>query len=256
VENPQGVTEPEVEEDEEIPVMDGMELAGDEDVEDPMELLDSSDEEDNTEGAVEVPTHRGERRERDDTTTSDTPPRNDKRQRLDMIAEILGLSTASKLVADIEAKMPRIAGNRRQKRSARLQESKVHVTELYSPPRVVESAERHGLILGWSLDLTTTDPETGQPWDLSKPEVQNKVRMKIREDKPLFLMASPPCGAFCTWMHVNYSHMDEDKAQETVWNAMRHLAFTVEMCLLQARDGRFYALEHPNGAMSWSTGIM
>ena len=104
--------------------------------------------------------------------------------------------------------------------------------------------------------MTTTDPDTGQPWDLSKPEVQAKVRRKIHEDKPLFMMASPPCTAFCTWMHVNYNNMDKDKVQEVLWNGMRHLAFAVDMCLLQERDGRFYALEHPNGAMSWATGIM
>ena len=46
------------------------------------------------------------------------------------------------------------------------------IVEIYSPPRVVQEAglRAYGgkkLKPGWSLDLTTNDPETGQPWDLS-----------------------------------------------------------------------------------------
>ena len=41
--------------------------------------------------------------------------------------------------------------------------SKELVAEVYSPPRVVESAARYGLSPGWSLDLTQNDPMDNTP---------------------------------------------------------------------------------------------
>ena len=57
-------------------------------------------------------------------------------------------------------------------------------------------------------------------------------------------------------MHVNYAAMPKEQAQAKIWDAMRHLAFTVELCLNQVREGRFYAFEHPISAMSWATGMV
>ena len=45
---------------------------------------------------------------------------------------------------------------------------------------------------GWSLDWTMKDPETDRPWDLSKTEVQAKVRRMVSKDKPFMLIGSPP----------------------------------------------------------------
>ena len=50
--------------------------------------------------------------------------------------------------------------------------------------------------------------------------------------------------------------MTKDECQQRLWAAMRHLAFAVEICLNQVREGRYYAFEHPASAMSWSTGMI
>ena len=142
-----------------------------------MELLDSSDDEASGSAGPSADTTMRpgkQSRPRDDADETapqspDTKTTDHKRQRLDMIAEILGISQAEELVREIENMMPRIAGNRRQRRSARLQEAKIHVAEVFSPPRIAAAAKRHGLIPGWSLDLSMIDPDTGQPWDLSIP---------------------------------------------------------------------------------------
>ena len=60
------------------------------------------------------------------------------------------------------------------------------VAEVYSNPRVCQEAtsQKYGgldLKPGWSLDLTTKDPSTGKPWDLSCQKVQAKVRKMVRE---------------------------------------------------------------------------
>ena len=47
---------------------------------------------------------------------------------------------------------------------------KQHVMEMYSPVRVTGMAERLGLIPGMAMDLTTTDPEDGNPWDFDNKD--------------------------------------------------------------------------------------
>ena len=74
------------------------------------------------------------------------------------------------------------------------------VVELYSQPRLCQEVDGRKfsgteLTPGYSLDLTMDDPATGQPWDLSKPEVQSKVRKLIRETRPFCVIGSPPCTA-------------------------------------------------------------
>ena len=63
------------------------------------------------------------------------------------------------------------------------------ISEIYSPPRIAQEAGLRtygGKVLkpGWSLDLTTNDPETGCPWDLSSGKVRNKVVALIRDSRP------------------------------------------------------------------------
>ena len=44
----------------------------------------------------------------------------------------------------------------------------IDVGEIYSPERVTTVASRMRLIPGLALDLTTVDPEDGEPWDFDK----------------------------------------------------------------------------------------
>ena len=75
------------------------------------------------------------------------------------------------------------------------------VVEVFSPPRIAQesSVKAYGgtrLKPGWSLDLTRNDPKIGEPWDLSDPKVQSRVKKFIIEGKPLFLIGSPPMYPF------------------------------------------------------------
>ena len=70
------------------------------------------------------------------------------------------------------------------------------VAELYSQPRVCQEAatQRFGNAIlkpGWSLDLTTKDPSTGKPWDLSDRGVQRKVKQLVRDTCLLYTSPSP-----------------------------------------------------------------
>lgn len=71
-----------------------------------------------------------------------------------------------------------------------------HVMELYSPPRVTRILDRMGLIPGMALDLTTVDPEDGEPWDFNVPEKAVKAEAMVRSKRALLIIGSPMCTAF------------------------------------------------------------
>ena len=75
------------------------------------------------------------------------------------------------------------------------------VSEIFSQPRVAQEAALRDydgvkLVPGWSLDLTREDPLTGEPWDLSKCAVRDRVRKMVRETTPFLVIGSPPCTMF------------------------------------------------------------
>ena len=84
------------------------------------------------------------------------------------------------------------------------------VSEIYSPPRVVALARKHGLREGFSLDLTTQD-ESGMPWDFEDPAMRNKARALVLETKPCLLIGFPPCMYFRVLQNLNMGRMDPAK---------------------------------------------
>ena len=82
------------------------------------------------------------------------------------------------------------------------------VAEIYSPPRVAHDAGVRtylGVQLrpGWSLDLTMTDPKTGEAWDFSKPEMSERATELVINGKPFMLVCSPVCTPFSSLQGVN-----------------------------------------------------
>ena len=70
------------------------------------------------------------------------------------------------------------------------------VVEIFSQPRLCQELGGRtfaGMQLqpGYSLDLTTSDPMAGKPWDLSRPEVQSRVKKLIRDTQPFCVIGSP-----------------------------------------------------------------
>ena len=131
------------------------------------------------------------------------------------------------------------------------------VAEVYSPPRVVREAgvRLYGgkrLHPGLSLDLTTVDPETGQPWDLSDGKTRTKVVELIREGKPYCLILSPMCTAFSSMQNINRDRRDPGIVTSELEEAKDHVRWCMKLCALQARSNRYFVYEHPAGATSWS----
>ena len=76
------------------------------------------------------------------------------------------------------------------------------VSEIYSPPRVTKmlSAMPNRLLApGLALDITCIDPDDGKPWDFDQKDKRDKALKMLRRQKPLFLIGSPMCTAWCAW---------------------------------------------------------
>ncbi len=133
----------------------------------------------------------------------------------------------------------------------------VDIAEVFSPPRVAQEAVMSSydgarLTPGWSLDLTREDPMTGQPWDLGKKEVRQRVRGLVRDTKPFLLIGSPPCTMFSSLQSLSKRQRDEEKYQKALRAAKEHVKFCLELYDMQMKAGRYFLHEHPHSASSWA----
>ena len=131
------------------------------------------------------------------------------------------------------------------------------IVELYSQPRVAQEAtakRREGvdLIPGWSFDLTKADPQTGKPWDLSNEKIQSRVKKIIAENRPLFVIGSPPCTPFSVLQNINKGRRCPKVVAQELDLGKKHMKFCIEIYNAQVKEGRFFIHEHPKSATSWS----
>ena len=127
------------------------------------------------------------------------------------------------------------------------------LSEVYSPPRVTAMAKmlpEFGIIPGLALDLTTVD-EQGKAWDFSIPERREEARRRIAREKPMFLVGSPMCTAFCAWQRLNASRRDPGVVRREYNKAMIHLEFVCQLYRDQMEADRYWLHEHPATASSW-----
>ena len=129
------------------------------------------------------------------------------------------------------------------------------VSELYSPPRVTRMASAlpsFKVLPGYAFDITVNDPEDGEPWDFDVRAKRDKARMLLREQKPLFVVGSPMCTAWCTWQRLNKLKRDPETCRRERVRARLHLDFVMEIYREQIDAGRFFLHEHPDGSDSWT----
>eukprot|EP00435_Cladocopium_sp_Y103_P018800 s2487_g4.t1 len=118
------------------------------------------------------------------------------------------------------------------------------VSEVFSPPRVVPHALRHGLEAGKSYDLVTG-------WDLSDPLQVKAMWKQLMEERPLLIVLSPPCTAFSPLQEWNFPRMSIRQAVRLIVGGLEHLELCASIARWQHRQGRFFMFEHPDLARSW-----
>ena len=128
------------------------------------------------------------------------------------------------------------------------------ISEVYSPPRVTKllsSLPTCDLAPGFALDLTCVVPYDGKVWDFDNEAKRRRALKMVREQKPLFLVGSPMCTAFCTWQRLNAQKSDPELVAKKLENARMHLRFVVQLYREQLEGGRYFLHEHPRFATSW-----
>ena len=159
----------------------------------------------------------------------------------------------SKAINAIEQRARRDTGNLGQQLTHTMFQkllAKIEVSEVYSPPRVTEMATSMGLRAGWALDITTTDQD-GREWDFNQFEMRNRAIRKVLQDKPMVLIGSPMCIAFCQLNHINYAKMSAEEVERRMQYGRKHLEFCVKLYGIQCGAGRYVLHDHPAGASSW-----
>jgi hypothetical protein len=129
--------------------------------------------------------------------------------------------------------------------------------EIFSQPRVAQEAALRDyggvkLVPGWGLDLTREDPLTGEPWDLSKCAVRERVMKLARETAPFLVIGSPPCTMFSTLQNLSKKQRNKVAFDKAMKNAKEHVKSCVEIYKMQMCAGRYFLHEHPNSASSWN----
>ena len=71
---------------------------------------------------------------------------------------------------------------------------KVTVSEVFSPPRVVQMAKSMNVDgPGLSFDIAPPDPTSGRSYELKTAGDTNAVVRHVHFDRPMYLIMSPPC---------------------------------------------------------------
>ena len=93
--------------------------------------------------------------------------------------------------------------------------------------------------------MTTNDPETGAPWDLSYGKVRTNVVGLVKESKPYMLVCFPMCTAFSRLQALNEERRDLAAVRRELGSAKDHVRWvTMKLCATQAREGRYFLFEH------------
>ena len=125
------------------------------------------------------------------------------------------------------------------------------VCEIYSQPRVCQEAMSKHLQPGWSLDLTTKDPATGDHWDLSQPKVQSRVRKLVRDTQPYCIIGSPPCTPFSPLQEIGRAKRDPKVMANELARGKEHIKFCLEIYAMQLNGKRHFVHEHPERSRAW-----
>ena len=131
------------------------------------------------------------------------------------------------------------------------------IAELYSPPRVTAELKAYrrrcpgmGLVPGATFDLC--EDEHGVAYDALEASDRQRIRERVRRDKPFLVVGSPPCTDWC-YYNVNFNHkkMAPEELKRRLIEREVHLRFAAEIYCLQLAGGRRFLHEHPLGATSW-----
>ena len=129
--------------------------------------------------------------------------------------------------------------------------------EMFGRGKIVEAAA-HGSRRAWNieglaaLDLRTVKPN-GEPWNVNRKSDRDLAEHMQDEQRPDFIIGSPPCGPFCKFnCAVNFHRMGEKTIQNIIKEGRQHLRVIVNLYWKHLAYGKHFLHEHPQSARSWA----
>ena len=126
-------------------------------------------------------------------------------------------------------------------------EGRVHVAEIYSPPRVTAEARNLCLIPGFALDMQV-EKTTGVPWNFGLAEHRDEARMLLGTQRPRLCTGSPECRIWNALQHVSESRRLPGELMRMRIAAELHVQFCAAMYRAPIREGRYFLHEQPRFA--------
>ena len=126
----------------------------------------------------------------------------------------------------------------------------IEVCEFYSIPRIAPRAIGKYVSKSASFDINTNDTN-GEPWNFMKSSIRQKAREYVKNNKPMFIIGSPPCDQWSIMQNLNNNKRDPEDIKRKLIEARIHLSFCAELYRMQIDAGRYYLHENPTSAKSW-----
>ncbi|CAK9090690.1 Reverse transcriptase Ty1/copia-type domain-containing protein [Durusdinium trenchii] len=120
--------------------------------------------------------------------------------------------------------------------------------ELFSPPRITQEAAQAGLQV---TEPSNFDLKLG--WNALCPEDRKKMWKTIEEQEPDVILMSPDCKMFSQLMNVNLKRIPVERPTRQQMEALVMWHLCLQVAEHQMKKGRYFILEQPAGASSWST---
>ena len=114
----------------------------------------------------------------------------------------------------------------------------VEVSEVYSPPRVVDMAKKYKLKTGASYDILTG-------YDLRMKRDLDSMWRNLHLEEPELTLISPPCTPFSPLQEWNFPRMLFEKVAVMVGEGLHHVSTSCKVAKWQHSQGRLFLFEHP-----------
>ena len=120
----------------------------------------------------------------------------------------------------------------------------VAISEVFSPPRISESAAQKRLKVGRCYNL-----QTG--FDLLNHSQKRQIWDELEEDDPELVTCSPPCTPFSPIQGLNWDRMPFSQSVHMVAEGVENFETAVEVCVWQDEREKLFLLEHPLPSKAW-----
>ena len=129
------------------------------------------------------------------------------------------------------------------------------VYDFYSRPRVTPVFTKRNGVKGKSFDILSCSDD-GLKWDFTKAEMRAKARKHVLQNKPLWIIGSPPCDQWSIMQNLNKHKVSDHERTKRSISARLRLQFCTELYQMQIDGNRYYLHEYPLTASPWQEPCM